>query len=300
MRQYLLFLLIDIIYNIGAWGQNQIEFIRFDSLMNGDLTQVEQSPAHTTFAGLLAKGVLGLPQKNGEQPVTQLAAFYHSHHTLEKLYQDTQIYFSQEGKASLDSAMFIVRDALLRLPEVLKGAASPKRIYYYVSAMHEKLVVAEDLMGIALDRYLGEEYPIYKQLLTVEERQRSTLSHLATDALLGWILSEYPKESGQLRTLGSELRYWGEVYDILHRLLPDYSEKELFGYTDAQYSWLRKNVRSLYKSAEEQLSSPHIDLIDSYFGDIKNGELPIGAPHQVGRFLGYWMLQEGLIEEDTP
>lgn len=67
-------------------------------------------------------------------------------------------------------------------------------IYMHVSGFNQNVLVGDSLLSISIDKYLGEEYPLYQDFFYDFQRRLMTPEHIVPDYLAGWLMSEYPFE----------------------------------------------------------------------------------------------------------
>ena len=74
------------------------------------------------------------------------------------------------------------RDPSFRIP----------RVYTQISCLRQSIIVADTLIGISLDKYLGEDFPLYKDYYSDEQRQQMTREAIVTDAMSFYLRSQTP------------------------------------------------------------------------------------------------------------
>ncbi len=57
------------------------------------------------------------------------------------------------------------------------------RIYTQISCLKQSVIVADTLIGISLDKYLGTDYTLYKEFYTDVQRQQMTRDNIVSDAM---------------------------------------------------------------------------------------------------------------------
>ena len=56
-------------------------------------------------------------------------------------------------------------------------------VYTQISCLNQSIVVGDTLIGISLDKYLGEDFPVYKKYYSPEQRSQMTRSAIVKDAV---------------------------------------------------------------------------------------------------------------------
>lgn len=58
------------------------------------------------------------------------------------------------------------------------------KIYTQISALNQSIVVGDSILGISLDKYMGDDYPLYKNIITPTSVVRCHQNILCLTALL--------------------------------------------------------------------------------------------------------------------
>ncbi|MBQ7496147.1 MAG: gliding motility protein GldB [Bacteroidaceae bacterium] len=65
-----------------------------------------------------------------------------------------------------------------------RDAAFPvPHVYAQIACLRQSIVIADTLIGISLDKYLGEDFPLYPHFFTPEQRQHMKRSDIVPDAI---------------------------------------------------------------------------------------------------------------------
>lgn len=56
-------------------------------------------------------------------------------------------------------------------------------IYTQVSCLRQSILVSDTMIVISLDKYLGADFPLYKEYFSEEQRQQMTRENIVSDAL---------------------------------------------------------------------------------------------------------------------
>ena len=100
----------------------------------------------------------------------------------------------------LDSAMQVVLDEVHRqygdlsdIEEQFREAFDremeknpdfrPPHVYAQISCLNQSIVVADTLIGISLDKYLGADFPLYAKFFNEEQRARMRREAIVPDAM---------------------------------------------------------------------------------------------------------------------
>lgn len=107
--------------------------------------------------------------------------------------------------------------AFSRLVKELPGFVVPK-VYVQNSAFNQSIVVGDSLVGISLDKYMGSDYPAYRQIY--DEQQMSTMnpSRIVPDCLIFYLSHCYPLPHREgTPTLGEIIIRQGKIAWIADR-----------------------------------------------------------------------------------
>lgn len=177
------------------------------------------------------------------------------------------------------------------------GLVLPERIYAnVVYGRPESILFVDSVMLIALNHYLGENYPGYSHRPEYIRRTK-TPDMLPYDIAEALVATEYPFAGGENPTLLSRILYEGALAHAKNILIEDDNPAMSLAYSDTEYKNLLDNERSLWKSLVENRlvydtseTTAH-KLIDP--APAVNIITP-QAPGRVGRFLGYRIVESYL------
>ncbi|MDY6122058.1 MAG: hypothetical protein SPI72_03150 [Porphyromonas sp.] len=291
-----LFLLSSSSLSVQAGKRYTPPLIRIDSILYS-LSRGQSSPdtststealySHIRALDLIGRGVLGLGEHIDSIGLLPAITNRYAHPALLKLASDVQqLYTAQILKPvqeEITSAFRLLHKRHPRMP-------LPDYLYTHISGFHQRIIVADGFLSIALDFYLGKDFHLYKTYFSPWQQAQSTIDRMAVDAVLGWIISELPEPRDRALTLKDKMRYWGEIYRLLHKVFPWRTEPELFGFTPSEWQWLKNNKKHLIRNAKErgELDASAPIIIDKYFTEQPQGAaLPKEAPRLIGPWLSY-------------
>jgi hypothetical protein len=127
-------------------------------------------------------------------------------------------------------------------------------IYTYVSGLNQSIVTADGILGISLDKYLGDGNDAYTQvyppipnyLLRVMQPE-----YMASDALRAWVGSDIyfnPEKNNFLSRVLNEAR---TVY-LTKQMLPEINDTVLWGFSSAQLAFCKSNEAEMWKYLIDQ------------------------------------------------
>ncbi len=167
--------------------------------------------------------------------------------------------------------------------------------YYYHPTIPFKIVATEKSVGIGLDMYLGKKYEPYQSFgfpIYLSETMDST--YILSDVIKGWLYTEYDTLFKDNLSLIERSIEEGKLMYILHLLLPDKPEYQLFGFTESKMHWCIKEEKQIwtYLIDENLLHSNNPAVVSPFFMEgpfTKN--LPKESPAKAITYIGYNIVQ---------
>ena len=210
---------------------------------------------------------------------------------------------------AVDSVYRNLENVELQLGSILEaskaeGLELPQREYAaVVYGRPESILFVDSTMLIAMNHYLGEDYPGYSHWPAFM-RQTKTPEMLPYDIAEALIATQYPYTQSESSTLLSRMIYEGALAHAKAAVVPDSNLKLVLGYDDETLDWLKDNEAEiwhslianhlLYDTSESVASrmiepAPQVSLV-----------APV-APGRVGRYIGYRIVADYLKKHaDTP
>jgi len=173
-------------------------------------------------------------------------------------------------------------------------------IYMHVSGFNQNVLVGDSLLSISIDKYLGEEYPLYQDFFYDFQRRLMTPEHIVPDYLAGWLMSEYPFE-GKENVLLDRMIYEGKIKYLIHQAFPELKPEVLMGYTETSYNWCKENESNLWKAIIERkhLYTPDLMTTNKYFDNVPSIFLASDAPGNLGSWLGWQIIDKYMRETNS-
>jgi hypothetical protein len=281
----------------GGDGAEAVRIYRFDKALfrlieagNDVGIQGELLCDYPEMMNVVGKGVLNMQSPEAPGFFDRLTNYY-SEPTLKGLYRD--------AIAAYDSIADIERQlgqAFAYLEASFPAIPVPQ-VYMHVSGLSQNVLTADDLLSISIDKYMGKDYPLYRNFFYDFQREKMQRSRIAPDYLTGWLLSEYPF-AGKESVLLERMVYEGKIKYLVSRALPGVSPRELMGYTEKDYAWCRENEPEVWKTIVERkhLYTPDLITTDKYIGEAPATFLAGEAPGSIGVWIG-WQIVRRYMEE---
>lgn len=153
----------------------------------------------------------------------------------------------------------------------------------------ESILFVDSMMLIALNHYLGADYPGYSHI-PVYRREAKTPEMLPYDIAEALVATSYPFDGDYSSTLISRMLYEGAIAAIKTSLVDDATAAKALGYDDETYKWLLDNEKKLWDGLIEQkmLYATSPTLIRKLTEPAPAAQIgEISAPGRIGRFIGY-------------
>ena len=119
-------------------------------------------------------------------------------------------------------------------------------IYAYISGFNQSIVIADSLLGISLDRYLGTNCEYYPRLgipkYSIHDMHPSKIS---SDCIRSWAIGEFPFNDS-IDNLVNNMIYEGTLMYFTKKMLPEQPDSLLFGFTPGQMRWCQRNEEQMW------------------------------------------------------
>lgn len=161
-------------------------------------------------------------------------------------------------------------------------------IYAQISGFNQSVVVADNFIGISLDKYLGADCEFYSFLHIPKYMRRNRVpKYIAEDIVLAYGLTEFPFKP-KTENLVSNMIYKGKIHYFLSCVMPNKSEAEIMKYTPEQQQWCKDNETEMWGFIIEKkhLFTTHYRTIVKYVND---GPFTPGMPKKAPAKTGVWL-----------
>ena len=119
-------------------------------------------------------------------------------------------------------------------------------VYTCISGFNQSVVVARDLLGVSLEKYLGAQSKFYEKLgLPAYKRRNMRPEKIVPDLVQAWADTEWPK-SDKENTLFSNMIQQGKVFYFLDAMFPEMNDTLKIGFTEKQLDFCRKNEAKMW------------------------------------------------------
>lgn len=227
-------------------AEEKITIARYDRLLyeyvsaHSVVAWQKMNTDYTRIIRLLIEDILQLGSVM-EPSINQQLISYFNDSLLIQLFDDVE-----EKYRNLDFLEKQLAGSFRQLKKEIPSLTVP-RIYAQVSALNESILVEDSLIGISLDKYMGHDYPLYRDYYYDYQCRTMTSDRIAPDCLSFYLQYEYPFGFMTRPSLLNVILYFGKVHYIVSRVLGYNSLEEELGYTPEEIKWCRKNKNLVWE-----------------------------------------------------
>lgn len=215
-----------------------------------------------------------------------LLDFYHTH-GITDLFKDTDAAF-----ADLSWFEKEVNLAFRYYKYYFPDKPVPK-IITFTFGFNNRVTPGDTMIGIALDQYLGRDYPGYDFVMEEYRKVSRDKGYMTAEMLRGFATVEYPG-NGPRNSLMEEMIYQGKTLYFTSLLMPDAPDSVLMGYTRVQMDFTNKNEFNIwsYVLSNEMLFSKDLRQIKKYMDEAPfSPGMPRETPGRVLCWTGWRIVQ---------
>jgi hypothetical protein len=168
-------------------------------------------------------------------------------------------------------------------------------VYTCISGFNESAFVAEGLIGISLDKYLGINTAYYSLLAFPRYKQRKMIAEMIpSDVMYVWAMGEF--EIGEnATTLLDHIIYEGKLLYFMEAMMPTAHDSLLTGFTAKQVDWCRKNETQMWTFLIERemlYSSRSMDIVRYINDGPQTNSFPPESPGRTGAWIGWQIIKK--------
>lgn len=181
-----------------------------------------------------------------------------------------------------------------RMREELPGAEIP-RLFTIISPYTQSIFVADSIMYIGLNHYLGTSYEMYEYFPDYVRRLK-VRPRIPVDIVEAIVRTSYPYKGEEYPQTISRLAYEGAVAEAVMRITGR-DEAMVLGYADKDYLWLRDNEHNMWETlvSRRLLFSSDNTVIRSLVGvNPCSSVISSEAPGWAGRYIGHRLVNSYL------
>lgn len=120
-------------------------------------------------------------------------------------------------------------------------------VYTYIAGFNQSIVVADSILAIGLDKFLGRDCPFYPRLGFQEYMIRNMRKDMILpDCINGWCSTEFLYPDSVDNVL-SNMIYNGKMLFLTKSLLPDVPDHLIAGFSEEQMQFCRANEGRMWE-----------------------------------------------------
>ncbi|WP_445588924.1 gliding motility lipoprotein GldB [Sunxiuqinia sp. A32] len=174
------------------------------------------------------------------------------------------------------------------------------QIYTCISGFNQSIVLTENLIGVSLDKYLGEDCEFYPQLgIPKYKIQNMHQGKIVSDAMYAWALTDYPIKDDADKLI-EHMVYQGKLLYFVDAMLPELDDTVKIGYSKEQLDFCELSEQGMWTYLAEQkmlFSTQRMD-IKRYIDDAPyTSSFTADSPGRVGMWFG-WKIVKAYMKKN--
>ena len=199
-------------------SEHRMEVFRYDRLESqylttGDFSALQQmSTEYPMETRTLIEDILHIGEVNDPQINKKFLTFFQDS-TLQMIVSDAESQY-----ANMDDINQQLNKAFFNLKGCLPDMPLPQ-VYAQIGALDQSIVIGNQSIGISLDKYLGEDYPLYKKFYSASQLKAMSRRYIVPDCLSFYLLSLYPMPDFEQRSQIDRDLHIGKIMWVCNQAL---------------------------------------------------------------------------------
>ena len=199
-------------------SEHRMEVFRYDRLESqsrptGDFSALQQmSTEYPMETRTLIEDILHIGEVNDPQINKKFLTFFQDS-TLQMIVSDAESQY-----ANMDDINQQLNKAFFNLKGRLPDMPLPQ-VYAQIGALDQSIVIGNQSIGISLDKYLGEDYPLYKKFYSASQLKAMSRRYIVPDCLGFYLLSLYPMPDFEQRSQIDRDLHIGKIMWVCNQAL---------------------------------------------------------------------------------
>lgn len=199
-------------------SEHRMEVFRYDRLESqylttGDFSALQQmSTEYPMETRTLIEDILHIGEVNDPQINKKFLTFFQDS-TLQMIVSDAESQY-----ANMDDINQQLNKAFFNLKGRIPDMPLPQ-VYAQIGALDQSIVIGNQSIGISLDKYLGEDYPLYKKFYSASQLKAMSRSYIVPDCLSFYLLSLYPMPDFEQRSQIDRDLHIGKIMWVCNQAL---------------------------------------------------------------------------------
>ena len=174
-------------------------------------------------------------------------------------------------------------------------------VYTFIGGFNQSIVVADSILGIGIDKYLGEDCEFYDRLGIANYLQKNmNPENIPSDAIKAWALTEFVYNDS-IDNLVNNLIYHGKIQYFLDVMFPNTPDSLKMGFTSNQMQWCINNESHMwdYLIEEKLLFSTNYMTINKHVNPAPfTSGYPKESPGRASVWIG-WKIVNAYMERNS-
>jgi len=166
-------------------------------------------------------------------------------------------------------------------------------IYFFVSGFNMSIIMADNIIAMGADKYLGSDFPLYQQITYRYMLINMNRENIAPDLISALLFRSFPMRSSHNRLIDNML-HRGKVMYLLSIFMPDVKDEFLIGYSTEQIRWSRRYERNIWAAMIDQkdLFSTDRFTIGQYVNEAPfTNRISPDSPGRIGTWIGWQIVR---------
>lgn len=123
----------------------------------------------------------------------------------------------------------------------------PTEVNTFITGMALSAFTYEGLLGISLDRFMGEDYKYYfPRAIPNYMAKRMRREYITPQAIKTYFTRKYPQEQFTDGTLLADMIYLGKQLEFVRMMCPNVHDTLIIEYSQKQLKWCQKNEPNVF------------------------------------------------------
>ena len=198
--------------------QTLVEVQRYDRLQSrylttGDFSALQQmNIEYAMETRTLIEDVLKIGEVNDPEINSKFLSFYQDT-TLQAIIAEAEAQY-----ANMSDINTQMSDAFKRLQKMIPGLSIPV-VYSQIGALDQSVIIGNNSIGISLDKYLGEDFAVYRRFYSEHQRSQMTRSYIVPDCLSFYLLSQFPLNNYEAASQYERDMHIGKIMWVVNRVV---------------------------------------------------------------------------------
>ena len=172
-------------------------------------------------------------------------------------------------------------------------------IYFFVSGFNMSIIMADNIIAMGTDKYLGSDFPLYQQITYRYMLINMNRENIAPDLISALLFSSFPMRSAHNRLIDNMI-HRGKIMYLLSIFMPDVKDEFLIGYSAEQMRWSRQYERNIWAAIIDQkdLFSTDRFTIGQYVNEAPfTSRISPDSPGRIGTWIG-WQIVKSYMQRN--